>query len=315
MLALAAGMLGMAAAPAQEWPARPIKLIVPFAPGGGMDYLARVIAPKLSERLGQAVVVENRAGANGVVGLQALMSAADGHTFGVISAGPLVVNPHVYLKLPYDTLKDFAPVSNLANFPLLLAVQPTLPARDVKELIAYGKANPGRISYSSPGIGNTNHLAGELFASMARLEMLHIPYKGSAPAVTALLSGDVNSTFSSIPTILPHVRSGRVKVLGVGNAQRIPFLPDIPTIAEAGVPGYEAFTWGGMMAPAGTPAGVVQRLNRELGEILKQKEIADRLLNEGAVPTPSSVQEYDAYIRAELKKWGEIVRMANIKPE
>jgi tripartite-type tricarboxylate transporter receptor subunit TctC len=308
-------MLGMAAAPAQEWPARPIKLIVPFAPGGGMDYLARVIAPKLSERLGQAVVVENRAGANGVVGLQALMSAADGHTFGVISAGPLVVNPHVYLKLPYDTLKDFAPVSNLANFPLLLAVQPTLPARDVKELIAYGKANPGRISYSSPGIGNTNHLAGELFASMARLEMLHIPYKGSAPAVTALLSGDVNSTFSSIPTILPHVRSGRVKVLGVGNAQRIPFLPDIPTIAEAGVPGYEAFTWGGMMAPAGTPAGVVQRLNRELGEILKQKEIADRLLNEGAVPTPSSVQEYDAYIRAELKKWGEIVRMANIKPE
>ncbi len=315
-LALAIGVLGLAPALAQEWPSKPIKLIVPFVPGGGLDFLARLLGPSLSERLGQTVVVENRGGANGIVGLQVLMAAApDGHTLGAISAGPLVVNPHVYLKLPYDTLKDFTAISNLANFPLLLVVRPSLPAKDVKELIAYGRANPGKISYSSPGIGNTNHLAGELFASMANIKMLHVPYKGSVPGITALLAGEVNSTFSNIPSIIPHVRSGRVKAIGVGNAQRIPFLPEIPTISEAGLPGYEAFTWAGMMGPANMPAGVVQRLNRDLGEILRQKEIADRLLNEGAVPTPSNVAEYAGYIRSELKKWGEIVKTAKIKPE
>lgn len=315
---LALSILACLAAPpalGQEWPTKAVRLIVPFAPGGGMDFIARLLAPKLAERLGQSVVVENRAGGNGIVGLQSLMAAGDGHSFGIISAGPLVVNPHVYVKLPYDTQKDFTPVANLANFPLLLAVQTTVPARDVREFIALAKAKSGQVSYSSPGIGNTNHLAGELFAAMAGVQMLHVPYKGSGPAVSALLSGEVNSTFTSIPTILPHVKSGRVKVLGVGNAQRIPFLPEIPTLAESGVPGYEAFTWGGMMAPAGTPPAVVQRLNRLVVDIFRQKDIADQLLSQGAVPTPSSPDELAAYIALELKKWGEIVKMAKIKPE
>ena len=302
-------------ASAQDWPSKPIKLIVPFDPGGGMDYIARLLAPKLSEQLKQTVVVENRAGANGIVGLRALMASTDGHTFSVVSAGPLVVNPHVYLKLAYDTMTDFTPVANLANFPLLLAVQPGLPVKDVKELIAYAKSKSGQVSYSSPGIGNTNHLAGELFASMAGAQMLHIPYKGSAPAVSSLLSNDVSLTFSSIPTILPHVKSGRVKVLGVGNLQRIPFLPEIPTIAEAGVAGYEAFTWGCLIGPAGMPANVVQIMNRQITDILRQKDVAERLLSQGAVPTPSTPEELAAYMSSEIKKWGGIVKMANIKPE
>jgi tripartite-type tricarboxylate transporter receptor subunit TctC len=317
-LALCAGVLGLRPgdAFAQEWPVRPVKLIVPFAPGGGVDFVARVLGPKLSERLGKPVVIENRAGANGVVGLQGLITAQDGHTICIVSAGPLVVNPHMYLKLPYDTLRDFAPIANLVNFPLLLAVHPAaLPVKDVKEFIAHARSKPNRVSYSSPGIGNTNHLAGELFASMANSQMLHVPYKGSGPAIAALLSGEVNSAFSSIPTILPHVRSGRIKVIGVGNSQRIPFLPEIPTIAEAGLPGFEAFTWGGMIGPGSMPANVVQQLNKHVVEIFRQKEIADQLLNQGAVPTPSSSEQFAAYIAAELKKWGEIVKMAKIKPE
>jgi tripartite-type tricarboxylate transporter receptor subunit TctC len=212
-------------------------------------------------------------------------------------------------------MTDFTPVANLANFPLLLAVQPGLPVKDVKELIAYAKSKSGQVSYSSPGIGNTNHLAGELFASMAGAQMLHIPYKGSAPAVSSLLSNDVSLTFSSIPTILPHVKSGRVKVLGVGNLQRIPFLPEIPTIAEAGVAGYEAFTWGCLIGPAGMPANVVQIMNRQITDILRQKDVAERLLSQGAVPTPSTPEELAAYMSSEIKKWGGIVKMANIKPE
>ena len=280
---------------AQSYPVKPIRLIVPFPPGGGVDFIGRIVGQKLAERLGQQVAIDNRAGANGIVGLEALKAAPpDGYTIAAASAGPLTVNPHIYAKLPHDTLRDFTQIANMVNFPLLLVAHPSLPVKNVKELIALARARPGEITYSSPGSGNSAHLAAELFNSMAKVKILHIPYKGTAPAVVAVLSGEAHLTYSSIPTILPHVRSGRVRALGVGNAQRIPSLPDFPTIAEAGVPGYEAYAWAGMIGPDNMPKEIVQRLNREIVEILKQKDVTDRMLAEGTVPTPSSPEEFTA---------------------
>jgi tripartite-type tricarboxylate transporter receptor subunit TctC len=203
----------------------------------------------------------------------------------------------------------------MVNFPLLLVSHPSLPVKNVKELVALARAQPGQVTYSSPGAGNSGHLAGELFNSMAKAKILHIPYKGTAPAVIAVLAGEAHLTYSSIPTILPHVRSGRVRALGVGNAQRIPSLPDFPTIAESGIPGYEAYAWAGMIGPANMPSAVVQRLSKEIQDILRQKDVTDRMLSEGTVPTPSGPEEFTAYMRSELKKWGEVVKMAGIKAE
>ena len=301
---------------AQSYPAKPIRMIVPFPPGGGVDFIGRIVGQKLTERLGQQVSIDNRAGANGIVGLEALKSAApDGYTIAASSAGPLTVNPFIYSKLPYDTLRDFTHIANMVNFPLLLVVHPSLPVKNVKELIALARAKPNKVIYSSPGSGNSGHLAAELFNSMAKAKILHIPYKGTAPAVVALLSGEVHLTYSSIPTILPHVRSGRVRALGIGNAERIPSLSEFPTIAETGLPGYEAYAWGGMIGPANLPPNVVQRLSKEINEILRMKDVTDRMLAEGTVPTPSGPDEFTAYIRAELKKWGEVVKLAGIKSE
>lgn len=301
---------------AQPYPNKPIRLIVPFPPGGGVDFIGRIVGQKLSERLGQQVAVDNRAGANGIVGLQALMaSPPDGYTIAAASAGPLTVNPFIYSKLPYDTLRDFTAIANMVNFPLLLVAHPSLPVKNVRELIALAKAKPDQITYSSPGSGNSGHLAAELFNSMAKVKILHIPYKGTAPAVLAVLSGEAQLTYSSIPTILPQVRAGKVRALGVGNATRVPSLPEFPTIAEAGLPGYEAYAWGGMIGPANMPKDVVQRLNKEIVEILKLKDVTERMLSEGTVPTPSSPEEFTAYMKSELKKWGDVVKMANIKGE
>jgi tripartite-type tricarboxylate transporter receptor subunit TctC len=299
-----------------QYPEKPVRLIVPFPPGGGTDALGRILAATLGELWGQQVVVENRAGANAIVGLELLKnSPPDGYTIAAASAGPLAVNPHIYSKLAYDTMRDFTHIANMVNFPLLLVSHPSLPVKNVKELVALAKARPGEITYSHPGAGNSGHLAGELFNSMAKAKILAIPYKGTAPAVVAVLSGEAQLTYSSIPTILPHVRAGKVRALGVGNAQRIPSLPDFPTIAEAGLPGYEAYAWGGMIGPANMPKEIVARLNREIVQVLKQKDVSDRMLAEGTVPTPSSSEEFTAYIRTELKKWGEVVKMANIKAE
>ena len=301
---------------AQTYPVKPVRLIVPFPPGGGVDFIGRIVGQKLAERLGQQVLIDNRAGANGIVGLEALKAAPpDGYTIAAASAGPIAVNPHIYAKLPHDTVRDFTPIANMVNFPLLLVTHPSLPVKNVKELIALAKARPKDVVYSSPGSGNSGHLAAELFNSLAGVRIVHIPYKGTAPAVVATLSGEVHLTYSSIPTILPHVRSGRVRALGVGNAQRIPSLPEFPTIAEAGLPGYEAYAWGGMFGPANTPPDVVARLNKEIVAILKQKDVTDRMLSEGTVPTPSSPEEFAAYIKTELKKWGDVVKLANIKAE
>ena len=314
---LAVAVLAFApAAFAQTYPTKPVRLIVPFPPGGGVDFMGRVVGQELGKRLGQPVAIDNRAGANGIVGLEALKSAPpDGYTIGAASAGPLAVNPFIYAKLPHDVLRDFTHISMMVNFPLLLVSHPSLPVRNVKDLVALARAQPGQISYSSPGSGNSGHLAAELFNSMGKVKILHVPYKGTAPAVVAVLSGEAQLTWSSIPTILPHVRSGRVRALGVGNAKRVPSLPEFPTVAESGLPGFEAYSWGGMIGPANMPAPIVQRLNRDIAESLKQKEVADRMLAEGTVPQSSTPEEFTAYIRSELRKWGDVVKMANIKAE
>jgi len=315
-LAFAALSAWPVAALSQSYPAKPIRLIVPFPPGGGVDFIGRIVGKGLSERLSQQVVIDNRAGANGIVGLENLKtSPPDGYSIAAASAGPLTVNPHIYAKLPHDTLRDFTQIANMVSFPLLLVSHPSLPVKNVKELIALAKAHPGEITYSSPGSGNSGHLTAALFDSMAKIKTVHIPYKGTAPAVLAVLSGEAQLTWSSIPTILPHVRSGRVRALGVGNAKRLDALPEFPTIAEAGVPGYEGYAWGGMIGPANMPRDIVMRLNKEIVAVLNQKDVIDRMLAEGTVPTPSSPEEFTAYMRSELKKWGDVVKMANIKAE
>jgi tripartite-type tricarboxylate transporter receptor subunit TctC len=316
LAALAASAGLPAVALAQAYPSKQIRMIVPFPPGGGVDFAARVVGKQLSERLGQQVVIDNRPGANGIVGLEILkQSPADGYTLATASQGPLSINPSLYPKLQYDSLKDFAPLSNVVNFPLLLVVHPSLPVKSVPEMIALARKNPDQMSYSHPGAGNSGHLAGELFNAMAKVKILAVPYKGTAPAGIALLSGEVQLTFSSIPTVLPHVRGGRLRALGVGNAQRVPSLPEFPTISESGLKGYEAYAWGGMLAPAGTPKDIVARLNREIVASIRVKEVSDQLLKEGTVPTPSTPEEFGAYIKAEIDKWGAVVRMANIKGE
>jgi len=313
-IALAAG--APLAAGAQAWPAKPVRMLVPFPPGGGVDFAARIVGKHLSDRLGQQVVIENRAGANGIIALEALKGAApDGYTIAAASNGPLVINPAMYVRLPYDPLRDFVAVGSLVSFPLLLVVHPSVPANSVHEVIALARARPGALTFSSPGVGNGSHLAAELFAAMANVQLVHVPYKGTAPAATALLAGEVALAFSSIPTVLPHVRAGKLRALGVGNATRVPSLPEFPTIAESGVPGYEAFSWAGVIAPTGTPRDVVVRLNREIGQVLRQKDVADQLANEGTIPTPDSPEEFAAYIKSELGKWSAIVQLAKIKPE
>ncbi len=312
VLALGAGLIGQALA--QAYPHKPIRLIVPFPPGGGNDVIGRAVGQELSERLGQPVVIENRAGGNGIIGLQALMQAApDGYTIGVGAAGPMAVNPSLYDKLPYDPIKDFTPISNLVIFPLLLVTHPSVPAKNVRELLALAKARPGQIFYASPGSGNSGHLAGELFNSLSNVKITHVPYKGQGPAVADLISGHVHMLYSSIPSVLPLVQQGSLNALAVGSAQRLVSLPNIATIAESGIPGYEAYSWVGMIAPAQTPRDIVQRLNREIVDILKQKSFEEKLSKQGAIAVGDSPEQFASYIAAEIKKWGAVVKSANIK--
>jgi tripartite-type tricarboxylate transporter receptor subunit TctC len=315
-LALAAAVAWPVTALSQAYPSKPIRIIVPFPPGGGVDYIGRIVGKGLSERLRVQVIIDNRPGANAILGLEALKAAPpDGYTLAAASAGPLAVNPFIYKKLPYDTLKDFTQIANMVNYPLLLVAHPSLPVKNVKELIALARSKPGEVSYASPGSGNSSHLAGELFNSMAKVNILHIPYKGMAPAVVSVVSGEGHILYSSIPPILGHVRVGRVRALGVGNAKRVPSLPEFPTISEAGLPGYEAYAWAGMIGPANLPRDIVMRLNKEIVAILSQKDVIDRMLADGTVPTPSSPEDFVAYMKSELAKWGAVVKMAGIKPE
>ncbi len=307
-------MVGALASAQSSFPNKPVKIIVPFPPGGGNDVIARVIGQKLTDRWGQPVVIDNRAGANGIVGLQALMqSPPDGYTLAVGAAGPLAVNPSLYARLPYDPVKDFAAVTNLVNYPLLLVVHPSVPARTTREVVALAKSKPGQLSYASPGSGNSGHLAGELFNSMAGVHTLHVPYKGQGPALTDLLSGQVQMLYSSIPSVINQVKTGQLRAIAVGSAKRLPSLPDIPTIAESGVPGYEAYSWVGLVAPANTPSDIVHKIYRDVSDILKQPDVAEKLNQQGALPVGDTPEEFSQYIKAEVAKWGQVVRNANIK--
>ena len=299
---------------AQPFPNKPMRIIVPFPPGGGNDVIARVVGQKLNERLGQQVVIDNRAGANGIVGLQALMQAPpDGYTLAVAAAGPMAVNPSLYEKLPYDPLKDFAPITNMVNFPLLLVTHPSVPAKTTLELINLAKSKPKQLFFASPGSGNSGHLAGELFNAMAKVQTVHVPYKGQGPALSDVLAGQVQMLYSSIPSVINHVKSGQLKAIAVGSAKRVPSLADIPTISESGLPGYEAYSWVGIVAPANTPKDIVSRLNREIVEILKLPDVAEKLNQQGALPVGDTPEQFASYIRDEIAKWGAVVRSANIK--
>ena len=313
-------LLGVAVLPlhatAQPYPNKTIRMIVVFPPGGGTDFMGRIIGQKLAERVGQQVVIDNRGGSNGIIGLQALMAAPpDGYTIASASAGPLAVNPHVYSKLPYDTLRDFSIIARGVDFPLMLLTHPSLPVKNVKDLIALAKMRPGELAAASSGAGNSDHLALELFKSMAKINVIHVPYKGSGPTAIALLSGEVQLMFSSIPPTLGHVRAGKMRALGIGNAARLPSQPEFPTIAEGGLPGFEAYSWAGIVGPAKMSAEVVQKLNREINEGLKSKDAVDRFLANGTVPAPATPEAFTALIRTEIQKWGVVARAANIRAD
>jgi len=250
------------------------------------------------------------------VGLQALMQAApDGYTIGVAAAGPMAVNPSLYDKLPYDSLKDFSYITNMVIFPLILVTHPSVPAKTTQELINLAKAKPKQIFYATPGSGNSAHLAGELLNSMANVQTVHVPYKGQGPAMADLVTGQVQMMFASIPSVLAQVKSGQINAIAMGSAKRVPSLPDIPTLSESGVPGFEAYSWAGMLAPAKTPKDIVARLNKEIVDILKQKDVADTLNLQGAIPVGDTPEQFAAYVKAEMSKWGAVVKSANIKAD
>jgi tripartite-type tricarboxylate transporter receptor subunit TctC len=304
-----------APAVAQSWPQKSIKMIVPFPAGGGTDFIARVAAKHLSERLGQQVFVENRGGANGGVGLNALMqSEPDGYTIATSSDTPLVVNPWLYDKLPYQALRDFAPVATLVRFPGLLATHPSVPVNNVAELIALAKAKPGGLAYASAGVGNFSHLAMELFSLSTGVKLLHVPYKGTGPASLALIGGEVQLGFNNVQTLLQNVRAGQLKALAVAEPQRVPTLPDVPAVAET-VPGFTMAPWIGIIVPAKTPKDIVARLTQETLAVMREPEVI-KLLNEQQVtPMPTGPEEFEALIKRDLERWSNVIKTAGIKAE
>jgi len=305
-----------AAAAADAYPAKPVRFVVAFPPGGGTDIIARSIAQKLTERIAQQVVVDNRPGAGGNIGTDIVAkSAPDGYTMLMGSAGPLAINASLFGKMPFDPIKDLAPVTLAASTPNVLVVHPSLRAATVKELIALAKARPGEINFASSGHGTPAHLAGELFNSMAGVKMVHVPYKGAAPALADLLGGQVQLMFSTMPPALPHVKDGKLRALAVTSAKRSPAAPDLPTLDEIALPGFEANTWHGVVVPAGTPATIVARLNREIVAILHLPEVVERLSCQGAEPVGSTPEEFAAYIRSETLKWAKVVRDSGAKAE
>jgi tripartite-type tricarboxylate transporter receptor subunit TctC len=307
-LAAAAAALPLTAT-AQAYPSKPVTIVVPFAAGGTTDILARVIGQALTKELGQSVIVDNRAGAGGNIGAAiAAKASADGHTLLMGTVGTHAINQSLYKKLPFDPVKDFAPLTRVAMVPNLLVANPGKPYKNVKELIAYAQANPGKVNFGSSGSGSSIHLSGELFNSLAKVDMVHVPYKGSSPAVTDLLGGQIDIMFDNMPSAIQHVRSGKLRPLAVTTAKRSPELPDVPTIAEAGVPGYEATSWFGMFAPAATPAPIVARLNEALVKVLADPEVKKKLAEQGAEPYAEKPEQFAAFIRNESEKWSKVVK-------
>lgn len=311
----AAHAQGPSQSTAAGYPTRPIRLVVPSSPGGGTDIVGRVLAQKLGELVGQPLVVDNRPGAGTIIGTELVAkSAPDGYTL-LMGLTALAVDPSLYAKLPYDALKDFAPVSLVASVPNVLSVHPSVPAATVAELIALAKAKPGRLNYGSGGVGTSAHLAAEMFRTMTGIEWLHVPYKGLGPGVTGLLAGQVDLMFATLPSAIQQIKAGKLRALGVTTATRSPALPNVPTIAEAGVPGYEATHWYGVLAPAGTSGPIVDRLARDIARALQTAETKERLAVEGATPIGSTPDEFAAHLRRETEKWAGVVKMAGLKPE
>lgn len=310
-MALAIGVaapLDATAAATHAYPTRPIRLIVPYAPGGGADTLARGIGQKLSEMLGYSVVIDNRGGGGTILGSDlAAKARPDGHTIILVASTHAVVSS-LHKNLPYDPIKDFSPVIRVASAPNILALHPSVPAASVKELVELAKARPGQLVYASSGNGGGSHLAMELLRSMARIDLIHVPYKGTGPAVIDLLSGQAKLMFGGMIGTLTHVKSGRLKSLAVSSAKRSPVVPDLPTIAESGFPGYEAATWYGVLAPAGTPVSIVRKLNAEIIATLNHPELKQRMAGQGADPAPTTPEEFAAYIKSEVSKWAKVVK-------
>lgn len=307
-LALAAG-----SALAQTYPDKPIRLVVPFAPGGATDVLARTLADKFTETWGRQVVVDNRTGAGGTIGADAVAKAApDGYTLLMGAIGTNAVNAFIMQKMPYDTARDFAPIIHVARVPMLLVVHPSLPVKSVKDLLALAAAQPGKLNFASGGVGASQHLAGEMFKSMTGANMVHIAYKGAAASVNDVLAGQAQLTFGDMVAYLPHAKAGRVRPLAVTTAKRSAAVPDLPTVAEAGVPGYEATAWYGLFAPAGTPVEIVNKLNAESARILRTPEVANRVAALGAEPVAGTPAEFGEFIRNEMSRWSKVVRSAGI---
>ncbi len=298
---------------AQTWPAKPVRVVIPWPPGGSNDVVGRIVMQKVGESLGQQFVVDNRPGASGAIGAEPVAKAPpDGYTIMVHSTTHLG-NQHLYKKLPYDVMRDFAPVGTLAAQPGALAIHPSLPVKSVKEFIALAKAKPGQINYSSSGNGSSPHLSMALLTSMTGIDLVHVPYKGGAPQVTALVGGESQASLATISTVLVHVKSGRLRALGVSSARRSAVLPDVPTIAEAGVPGYEMSPWIGVYAPANTPKAIIDRLNAESNKALKLLDVASSLTNQVLDPLPSTPEEFAQRIKIDFEKYGKLIRATGVK--
>jgi tripartite-type tricarboxylate transporter receptor subunit TctC len=301
---------------AQSYPDKPVRLVVAYPPGGGADIVARLLATQLNKDLGWQVIVENRSGAAGLIGTDSVARApADGYTLIMGTNATHAIFQSLYPQLPYDPVADFAPVTNVVAVTSVLVVNPSsVPARNIRDLIAYAKEKPGQLNYASGGSGSNAHLAMELLNMMAGIKTVHVPYKGIAPAVTDLLSGHVQMMISNMPPVLPHIKSGRLLALGMADARRSAILPDLPTIAEAGVAGFQADVWWGVLAPAGTPRPIIDRLNTEIRKILDKPEMKEQFTNIGAEPAGSTPEQFAATIKADIKKWAEVVKVSGAKP-
>jgi tripartite-type tricarboxylate transporter receptor subunit TctC len=301
---------------AQTYPVKPIRLVVPFTPGGSTDLVARIAGQKLEEAWNQQVIIDNRPGAGGNVGLDYVAkSAPDGYTLVIGHIGTFGFGPSLYSRLPYDPVRDFAPIAMFATVPNMLVVNASLPVKSVKGLLALAKARPGQLNYGSAGNGSASHLAVEYFKLLSKTDIMHIPYKGTGPLVTDLIAGQTSLTITGVPPLYPQVRSGRLRALGVASAQRLPLLPEVPTIAEAGVPGYESTTWFGLLAPAKTPKEIILKLNAELLKILQRPDVKERLLADGADPAGSTPEQFGAYIKSEIERWAKVIQQAGVHVE
>ena len=307
----------LAAAPAlaaDAYPNKPIRIVVAYTPAGTTDILARAIGQKLTEAWGQSVIVDNRPGANGNIGTEyAAKATPDGYTLLMTTAAPHGVNPGLYRKLGFDAVKDFAGISLVATVPNVLVVNNNMPVKDVKELVAYLRANPGKVNFGSPGYGSTGHMSTELFMAMTGVKMNHVPYKGDAGVLADVMAGQVSLSFSNMPAYTPQIKAGRIRALAVSTSKRSPAAPEIPTMAEAGVPGYVAVAWFGLLAPAKTPRDIVNRLSTETARILKMPDVNSRLSDLGAEPVGSTPAEFDAHIKSEIVKWAKVIKDANVE--